>query len=201
MIKIAIIDDDKKFCEELKSKITNISSFFSVDCFYNIKDFLSKAEIYDIAIIDIMLGKENGIDMATELTTLNPSVKIVFVSIEKDFFQDVYSAPHVYFLTKPVSDEQLKKALSISHRAFDEQYLYIKQKSETASVDLSNVAYFEGFLKKTIIHFTDNTEKIINRSLSKIQDMLKSPHFIRIHQSYIVNLNCITSFSTKKSPY
>ena len=197
MINIAIIDDDKNFCEEFKSKITNINNSYAVDCFYNITDFLSNAIDYDIAIIDIMLGKDNGIDMAEDITALNPSVKIVFVSIETDYFQEVYSAPHVYFLTKPVSDEQLKKALSLSCSAIDKQYLYIRQKSETVSVDLNNVAYFEGSLKKTIIHFTDGKEKVVSRSLSKIQSMLKNPDFIRIHQSFVVNLNSITGFSSK----
>lgn len=196
MIRIAIIDDDKGFCDELKNKITNIDDTATVDCYYNIKDFLAAA--YDIAIIDIMLGKENGIDLATELTALNPTVKIIFVSIERDYFQEVYTVPHVYFLTKPVSDNQLKKALNLSLSAIEKQYLYIKQKSETAAIDLSNVAFFEGALKRTTIHFKDGTERVVSRSLSKIQSALKNPDFIRIHQSYIINLNSITGFTSKK---
>lgn len=199
MINIAIIDDDKDFCNEFKTKLLNISENkkYDVDCFYDISSFIDYAK-YDIAFIDIMLNKTNGIDLAAMLIEKNPSVRIVFISVEKDFFQDVYSAEHVYFLIKPISEEHLKKALELCCESINKQYMYIKHKNETIAINLNDVAYFEGTLKKTIVHYLDMSTIIVGISLSNIQDMLKNTNYIRIHQSYIINMSSMTKFTKKK---
>lgn len=198
MINIAVIDDDKNFCDEFKTRLLNINREFGVDCFYDVPSFIDLAGNYDIAFIDIMLNKANGIDLASELIGKNPSVKIVFISVEKDFFQDVYSAEHIYFLVKPISDEHLKKSLELCCESINKQYIYIKHKNETVAVNLDNVAYFEGMLKKTIVHYLDMSTEILGRPLSNIQDMLKNTNYIRVHQSYIINMSRIIKFTKKK---
>lgn len=198
MIHIAIIDDDKNFCDEFKARLLNINEKFEVDCFYDVSSFIDFASDYDILFIDIILNRANGIEIASELIAKNPSIKIVFISVEKDFFQDVYSAEHVYFMVKPISEEHLRKSLELCCSALNKQYIYIKSKNETISIDLNNVAYFEGALKKTVIHYLDMSTIIVNKSLANIQDMLKNTNYIRIHQSYIINMSSIIKFTKKK---
>lgn len=198
MINIAVIDDDKNFCGEFKIGLSEINNEFEVDCYYDAESFIDFAEKYDIVFIDIMLNKANGINLASDLAERNPSVKIVFMSIEKDFFQDVYSAEHVYFLVKPISDEHLRKSLELCCKSINEQYIYIKHRSKTAAINLNNVAYFEGMLKKTFVHYLDTSTEILGKPLSYIQNILKNTSYIRIHQSYIINMNCITEFTRKK---
>ena len=198
MIRIAIIDDDVAFCEDLKSKIKDILYSCEIDCYNNVSSFSASPLHYNIAFIDIMLEKNNGIDLAHTLLEQQPSIKIVFMSVEKDFFQDVYSADHVYFLLKPISPEHLEKAVSICCRSVLEQYMYIKHKNEIIAIDLNKVAYFEGMLKKTTVHLTDMTNLIINKPLSTVSTLIKSTNFLRVHQSYIISLNNITSFTKKR---
>lgn len=87
MIYIAVIDDDKNFCDEFKTRLLNIKEEFEVDCFYDVPSFIDSEEKYDIVFIDIILNKANGIDLASELIVKNPSSKIIFISVEKDFFR------------------------------------------------------------------------------------------------------------------
>lgn len=198
MIHIAVIDDDKNFCDEFKTRLRKINREFEVDCFYDAVSLVELAKNYDIIFIDIMLNKSNGIDLASELTVKKTSVKIVFMSTEKDFFQDVYSAEHIYFLVKPISEEHLKKALKLCYEAINNQYIYIKNRNETTAINLDNVAYFEGMLRKTIVHYLDMSTLVIGKSLSDIRNMLKNTDYIQIHQSYIINMNSITKFTKKK---
>ena len=39
MINIAIIDDDKTFCDDFKEQIKKIDNSYNTDCYYNIKHF------------------------------------------------------------------------------------------------------------------------------------------------------------------
>ena len=148
MINIAIIDDDKTFCDDFKEQIKKIDNSYNTDCYYDINTFLESVSSYNIAVIDIMLGKDNGIDIASAITEKYPNIKIIFISVEQDFFQDVYSVNHLYFLVKPISNEQLKQALSVCCSEINKQTLYTKLGSGTTAINLNDVSYFEGILKK-----------------------------------------------------
>lgn len=52
----------------LKNKIKKIDNSYNTDCYYDINTFLESVSSYNIAIIDIMLGKDNGIDIASAIT-------------------------------------------------------------------------------------------------------------------------------------
>ena len=68
MINIAIIDDDITFCDDFEEQIKKIDNSYNTDCYYDINTFLESVSSYNIAIIDIMLGKDNGIDIASAIT-------------------------------------------------------------------------------------------------------------------------------------
>ena len=135
---------------------------------------------YNIAIIDIMLGKDNGINIASAITEKYPNIKIIFISVEQDFFQDVYSVNHLYFLVKPISNEQLKQALSVCCSEINKQTLYTKLGSGTTAINLNDVSYFEGILKKTIVHYVNAPKQTLNEPLKDIEKEILNTNFIRI---------------------
>ena len=67
MIRMAIIDDDNDFCEELKARLCNMNCGYEVDCYNSISSFAVSPVRYHIAFIDIMLKINSGIDFAREL--------------------------------------------------------------------------------------------------------------------------------------
>lgn len=87
MVRIAIIDDDKCFSSELKEQILRIDNIFEVFCYENIEEFTADAPKYNIAIVDIILDKDSGIDLAERLAAEFPLLNIIFVSSERDFFR------------------------------------------------------------------------------------------------------------------
>ena len=198
MINIAIIDDDKTFCDDFEEQIKKIDNSYNTDCYYDINTFLESVSSYNIAVIDIMLGKDNGIDIASAITEKYSNIKIIFISVEQDFFQDVYSVNHLYFLVKPISNEQLKQALSVCCSEINKQTLYTKLGSGTTAINLNDVSYFEGILKKTIVHYVNAPKQTLNEPLKDIEKEILNTNFIRIHQSYIINLTYITQFTKTK---
>lgn len=198
MIRIAVIDDDKCFCETLTKQILEINSGFEVRCYQSMDSFSEHAAGYNIAVIDILLDEGSGIEKASVMSSRFPLLNIIFVSIERDFFQDVYKVDHTYFMVKPVSDNELRQALELCCKKLNEQQLYIRQNSGTIFIDLNTVAYLEGMLKKTIVHYADGTEQLLNIPLRSVEDQLCNTGFIRTHQSYIVNLRYVIHASKNR---
>lgn len=198
MNKIVILDDDINAAQELKARLISMMRTAEIDCYSSVSEFEENASAYNIAIIDILLGKDNGIDIASRISENEPKPLIIFISNEKDFFQDVYRAEHVYFLTKPVSDNELREAIEICHERIKNKFISLKYNKGKITLELNHIAYLEGSLKKTIIHYSDGDSQTFNQPLRDIEKLLANSDFIRTHQSYIVNLRHMRYAEKKK---
>ena len=68
----------------------------------------------DVIFMDIKLADGNGIQVARNLLRFLPSAQIIFVSGYDDYYLDVYEVEHIYFIKKPLQDDIVSKALSLS---------------------------------------------------------------------------------------
>ena len=83
-MKILICDDDKTHLINEKNYVTENEKEFTVECFENgteIMEYLS-TDHKDVAavLMDIELGKDNGIAVAENICTLYPQIKIIFLT-------------------------------------------------------------------------------------------------------------------------
>ena len=109
MFTIAICDDNKQDCSNLcnmveqyfcgKQKI-ELHSFQSGLVLYQ----FMKSQNVHLVIMDIMLDNQSGIDIVKQLKYIAPDCKIIFVSINPEYFQDVYYVDHLQFLVKPIEE-------------------------------------------------------------------------------------------------
>ena len=88
--------------------------------------------------------------------------------------------------------------MSVCCSEINKQTLYTKLGSGTTAINLNDVSYFEGILKKTIVHYVNAPKQTLNEPLKDIEKEILNTNFIRIHQSYIVNLTYITQFTKTK---
>lgn len=76
----------------------------------------------DIVLMDVLLGKENGIDLAKEMFPRTSGVAVIFVTGYIEYCTDVYEADHIFFLLKPIDAEQLRRALAVHDWDYDDSY-------------------------------------------------------------------------------
>lgn len=78
------------------------------------------------------------------------------------------------------------------------RFLMVNQKRKI-SISTQSIVMLEGFINYTIIHLKDGTQKLYARTLSHFQKLLINDHFIRVHQSYLVNQMFILGYDEKGS--
>ena len=88
-----------------------------------------------------------------------------------------------------------------SHGQENKQTLYTKLGSGTTAINLNDVSYFEGILKKTIVHYVNAPKQTLNEPLKDIEKEILNTNFIthtsKLHcKSYIHN-----SIHQNKSQY
>lgn len=118
MINIAVCDDEKSQLEYLSDVIKKWSDTMNKPC---VLSFFESAEEFwfeygknrfDIAVLDIQMSGQNGMELAKELRKLNDKISIIFVTGISDFIGEGYNVYAINYLLKPIDENRLFDALS-----------------------------------------------------------------------------------------
>ena len=78
-----------------------------------------------------------------------------------------------------------------------DEFIYFKVEKSLQKIFIKDIIFIES-LKNYIKVKTTEREIIVYKSISSIQESLPKEKFLRVHRSYIVNLDFIDSFSPSK---
>lgn len=197
-VKCVVIDDESLASDVLENYIKRVSSLTLAATFNNGIDALEyvNSNQVDLLFIDIQMPDINGMDF---LKLVNKKVNIVFTSAYPEYALEGYDYNPLDFLVKPISFDKFMRAVGraqVINAGSGEtlensaQYFYIKAKGKTIRLLLSEVLYIEG-LKDYVIFYTCHGTYISLHSMKELVEKLPSKQFIRIHKSYIVEINKI----------
>jgi two-component system, LytTR family, response regulator len=158
----------------------------------------------DILFLDIQLSEGTGFDL---LDQLNYSGKIVFVTAFDEYAFRAFGINALDYLLKPVSQERIKAVVAkikstqcilTNDENSESNYKYkygdrilILEKNQIRFVLLDSVNLISASRDYTIVETIDGKKSLMTRSMAEWVNRLPEQHFIRIHRSYIVNMNHI----------
>lgn len=193
-MKILVCDDNKVICND-------ISKYIESNFDYNVSVANDKNSIYhylnedklDLLIIDIVLGKINGIDIAKEFTKQFPNLNVIFITGYGDtYYKDIYKDINPCgFFEKPIQYNILNffiKQIQDNFNARNSK-LRINYNYNSYIIPYRDIIYIQSDKRLSVIHTT--AEKF--KTYKKLSDMLEElpDTFIRCHQSFIVNRNYV----------
>ena len=116
--RIAICDDSQHDAEYVLSLLTNWANknqiAIQTECFPSAESFLfhyAEDKTYDILLLDIEMGKMDGVTMAREIRRDNQTVQIVFITGYSDYISEGYEVAALHYLMKPVNEQKLYAVL------------------------------------------------------------------------------------------
>lgn len=195
-MRIAICDDETQFIENIKEKINQLySEEVQIVTFNNPFALVTYVEDdakgdVDIIIMDIHLGNQNGIQVAESIASVYPEIEFIFVSKDIYAVQDIFKVMPLYFLYKPIKDEYIKDALIKAFRISDEKKSKNIKIKHTV-IKLSDIYYMESD-RRIVNVYTRSAIYSDYKKLDEMENNLDS-NFLRVHQSYIVNLDKVQS--------
>lgn len=164
-------------------------------------DVLTKVKI-DLLFLDIQMPLLNGFDM---IKTLKHPPVVVFTTAYSEYAVEAFEMNAVDYLLKPFSFERFLKAVNkakdyLKSKHLEEigrlhkmdaqikQYYTIKSEGKIVRVKLKEVYFIEGLREYVKFVCRDGTY-ITLLSLKKIEHDLTASRFLRVHKSYIVNID------------
>ena len=185
-MKILLVDDEELQLIRLENackKVMPDSEFFS---FTNPIKVMESNINFDLAFLDIEMPGLNGIQLAKKLKSINPKIKIIFVTAYNNYALDAYRVHASGYITKPVNENKIKAEI-------DELDNVINLKSEK-KLQVKCFGNFEIFHNGSPVKFSYQKSKevfayLIDREGSSINvNELNAVLWEEDHKSYLRNL-------------
>lgn len=206
MYRIAIVDDEQKFIDDLNEKIEMVmaelmiadyscSSFSSSDQLFPELDRLNAQGIFfNLVLLDISLNEKNtGMDVARIIKEKYPESSIAFVTTHNEYVYEGYEVRAIYYFVKPVQIENLKRILK---KDYEETYLqqrvvFEDDNDNTIVLSISEISYIESYYGKLTVHAKEQ-KYVCNKQHQQLLDELSiNQDIINTHKSFWINLKFV----------
>lgn len=200
-----ILDDEKSACEVMESMVTDYCPNIEILLVTQDPNFaldLMNTRSPDILFIDINMPKMSGFEFLNKLTDFTG--KIIFTTAYDEFAIQAFKYSAFDYLLKPIHVEQLEETIERLQKEFkpksnseeikklvrqvnEKSTLTIPHNGGKAFVRLSDILFLQASGNYTFIH-TEKQKFTAAKTLKEYEDILDDSVFIRIHKSYIVNI-------------
>ena len=222
MIKAILIDDEKHCRETLSIQLEKYCPEVQLlaQCSSAAQGLLAITQHQpDVVFLDVEMPQMNGFEMLQQLSTI--PFEVIFTTGYDAYAIKAIRFSALDYLLKPIDKDELKKAVAKLNQKKDhnltEQFDILLEKLGTKPVPLQKIALptFEGFELvsiDTILHceadsnythivLRQGKKVLVSRTLKEIEELLEGHAFLRVHHSYLVNLNEIVRYVRGEGGY
>lgn len=200
MYKTVIVENDVDQSRALAHALgqSSFASKLSISFFSDVEAFeqyLRSGGTCDILMMDIAFPEshdEDGIDAVERLAPFIRNAQVIYVTGFAEYCVKAYRTDHVYFLLKPVVQEDLDRALEKSINRIEEcavRPLSVKVGNAIRVVAPQRITYIESDRRKVRIHLQGEVIETY-ASLAELADRLPAS-FARCHKGFLVNMDYI----------
>jgi len=195
-MKVLIVDDEPLALSRLERllKEAGVNEVLVAENAYEAKKILQEDHDIDAVFLDIKMPGKTGLELAKEIISQREDVFIVFQTAYEEYTLSAFEVGAVGYLTKPFFLEDVVKVLNRIRKFRGEKLRipFLDKQGNLFFRPYSEVYYFEARLKQSIGYLKDG-HYICPKSLGFLEKFLKFYGFLRIHKSYLVNLDKIKS--------
>jgi two-component system LytT family response regulator len=216
MIKTILIDDEPLARSIVREYLTSFDDIQIIaecnDGFEGIKAIHQHQP--ELIFLDVQMPKINGFEM---LEIAEPLPDVIFTTAFDEYAMKAFEANAIDYLLKPFSKERFDKAIQkwlinrkvissqrnsekflekINYQADELNRIVVKNGANIKIIPVSEVLYLEAFDDYVKIYTTEGMQ-LKKKTLSHYEQTLDTNKFLRVHRSYIIQLQQLT----KVEPY
>jgi len=201
-IKCIAIDDEPLALKQVSSYIDKTPFLETValcHSAFEAMEYLANNEV-DLMFVDINMPDLNGMDFVKSLTH---KPHIIFTTAYSDYALEGFQVDALDYLLKPISYSVFLKSVNKARRWFElkQQYsdsvqttqdsLFVKSEYKMVRIFLSEIKYIESSNEYIQIHLVNDEPVTTLIRLKVMEEQLPKDKFMRVHRSFIVNLDRI----------
>ncbi len=212
-IRCLIVDDEPlalNLIEDyvLKTPFLDLTNKFNSP--FQAIDALQNEKI-DLIFLDIQMPGLSGIELSK---LLHNGPKVIFTTAYSQYALEGFKVDALDYLVKPINYQEFLKAANkaltwfslleqnrsdIDSEESSNSSIFVKSEYKLIKVELKSILYIEGLGDYVKIYITDQSKPILSLiSLKKLEEELSPKQFMRVHRSFIVNLEQIAKIDRNR---
>lgn len=216
-IRTILIDDEPRGLTSLQKLLElNCPEVQVMQCCSNAEEAI-KAIVEtnpELVFLDIAMPGKNGFELLKELPEIH--FEIIFVTAHDNFTSQALHLSAVDYLLKPVDDDLLVDAVKRAGRRIGDKdgkqqietflhnmvqsggeqkmKLCIPSMKGFQVVEIKDIVFCEASSNYTNFYFTNRPLICASKPIHEYETLLEDAGFVRVHKSYVVNLDHITEY-------
>ena len=203
MIRVAIVEDDQHYREEMTAYLQRFSQEsghkLAITTFSDGSEIIDGYNAsWDLILLDIEMRDMDGMTAAELIRQQDDEVVIIFITNMPQYAMKGYTVDALDYVLKPVSyyafSQRISRAIArMSRRA--RSFVSVPIHSGVVKVDVSRILYVE-IVNHDLIYHTQDRLYTCKGSLTDAAERLGEWHFFRISNCYLVNLEHVESIQS-----
>lgn len=172
----------------------------------------------DLLFLDIQMPDLTGLELAR---IIKSKCRVIFTTAYNQYALEGFEVEALDYLLKPISYSKFVTSAQRAHRYFEslqsdtdtkttsapipndkDNFLFIKAESQIKRINYDNIIYIESagdYLKLFLKN--KSTPLMCHSTMTTMEDELPHQQFMRIHRSFIVNLNTVETIENNRIIY
>ena len=203
MITIGICDDEsihreyiRELCEQFFEKNTQPHDYVEFAAGEEVLAYQGKQ--IQLLFLDVEMGEIDGMQVLDSVQSANQVWRVVFVTSHEETVWNAFSLKTLGFARKPVKYEQIAAWLEITMREHQENTVieYITLDGRKCR-RIDEIFYLEAAGNYAYL-CCEKEKDLVTEKLKKWQELMEQTMIIRIHKSFLVNLQHIKKWESDK---
>lgn len=198
--KVLIVDDEPPIRSELRYLLEGDPRVGAVSEAGNVAEATERVLVDrpNVLFLDIQMPGRSGTELAATLQNLKNPPAVVFVTAFAEYAADAYDLDAVDYVLKPVETGRLEKAMDKVEAVLSARQrvdgprrplrLAVERGGKKAFIPVGDVSYIEAKADYSSVVCASGT-CLVNESISSLEARLADEGFVRVHRSYLVNLD------------
>jgi DNA-binding LytR/AlgR family response regulator len=205
-MKCLIIDDEPLARDLIESYVKRMDKLTLVKtCSNALEAFpLLQQKQIDLIFLDIQMPQLTGIDL---IKSLQDRPKVILTTAYREYAAEAFDLDVIDYLIKPVTFDRFLRAVGKIYQAappvveenpvmksFEDAYIFLREDREMVKVLLKDILYIES-LRDYVRVKTATNQIVTYQKISFLEQKLPEKEFVRIHRSFIVAVDKVSSFT------
>jgi len=213
MIRVVAIDDEPLALQLVKGYVEKTPFLELAASFDNPVDavaFIGSSDV-DLVLLDIQMPDLTGTELAR---VISGGPKVIFTTAYEKYALEGFRLDAVDYLLKPFSYAEFLRAAQKAEKLIDlerrelpvlevkNEFLFIKSDYKIRRINFSEIHYIEGLKDYVKIFLIGEKKPVLSLSTMKaLEARLPGDRFMRVHRSYIVNLDTVKEIERNRIVY
>lgn len=206
MVRCIAVDDEPLALDIIADYVAKVPELMLLTSTTNAIEALTLVQNgeVDLVFLDVQMPELTGIQF---LKIINGKCDVILTTAYPQYALDGYELNVVDYLLKPIAFDRFYRSVqkvlnskiqknhqpvSVSLPNDVVDFIFVKTEHKIQRVDLDEILYIEG-LKDYISIYTAAERIVTLQNMKKMEDILPTNRFVRVHRSYIVALDKIAS--------